>query len=151
KAQARAAETVLINGASGGAGIAAVQLARAAGLHVVGTASSERGRKLVSEEGAHQTLDHSAPDHFDKALALTGGRGYDVIIEMLANVNLAKDLRILALGGRVVVVGNRGTIEINPRDAMGRDGSILSMSLWNATPKELVSIHSALIAGLENE
>jgi NADPH:quinone reductase len=151
KAQARPGETVLINGASGGAGIAAVQLARAAGLYVVGTASSERGRKLVSEEGAHQTLDHSAPDHFEKALALTGGRGYDVIVEMLANVNLAKDLRILALGGRVAVVGNRGTIEINPRDAMSHDGSIICMSLWNTTPKELVSIHSALVAGLENE
>jgi NADPH2:quinone reductase len=151
KAKARPAETVLINGASGGTGIAAVQLARAAGLHVIGTASSERGRKLVAEEGAHQTLDHSAPDHFEKALALTGGRGYDVIVEMLANVNLANDLKILGLNGRVAVVGNRGSIEINPRDAMGRDGSIICMSLWNATPKDLVSIHSALVAGLENE
>ena len=150
KAQARAAETVLINGASGGAGIAAVQLARAAGLYVVGTASSERGRKLVSEEGAHQTLDHSVPDHFEKALALTGGRGYDVIIEMLANVNLAKDLRILALGGRVVVVGNRGTIEINPRDAMGRDADIRATTLMNTTPEEYRLIHAALGAGLEN-
>ena len=101
KAKALPAETVLIQGASGGVGIAAVQLARAAGLHVVGTASSERGRKLVADEGAHQVLDHSAPDHFEKALALTKGRGYDVIIEMLANVNLAKDLQILAMGGRV--------------------------------------------------
>jgi NADPH2:quinone reductase len=151
RAHARPAETVLINGASGGTGIAAVQLARAAGLHVVGTASSDRGRKLVSEEGAHQVLDHSAPDHFEKALALTGGRGFDVIIEMLANVNLAKDLTILAMGGRVVTVGNRGTIEINPRDGMGRDASILGMSLWNASQKDLVSIHSALVAGLENE
>ncbi len=92
KAKALPAETVLIQGASGGVGIAAVQLARAAGLHVVGTASTERGRKLVADEGAHEVLDHSAPDHFEKALALTKGRGYDVIIEMLANVNLAKDL-----------------------------------------------------------
>ena len=151
KAKALPAETVLIQGASGGVGIAAVQLARVAGLHVVGTASSERGRKLVTEEGAHQVLDHSAPDHFEKALALTNGRGYDVIIEMLANVNLAKDLPILALGGRVVVVGNRGTVEINPRDAMGRDGSIICMSLWNVSQKDLISIHAALVAGLENE
>jgi len=135
KAKSLPAETVLIQGASGGVGIAAVQLARAAGLHVVGTASSERGRKLVADEGAHQVLDHSAPDHFEKALALTNGRGYDVIIEMLANVNLARDLQILAMDGRVVVVGNRGTIEINPRDAMGRDGSIICMSLWNASTK----------------
>jgi len=151
KAKALSAETVLIQGASGGVGIAAVQLARAAGLHVVGTASSERGRKLVADEGAHQVLDHSAPDHFEKALALTNGRGYDVIIEMLANVNLAKDLQILAMSGRVVVVGNRGSVEINPRDAMGRDGSIVCMSLWNASQKDLISIHSALVAGLENE
>jgi NADPH2:quinone reductase len=151
KAKALPAETLLIQGASGGVGIAAVQLARAAGLHVVGTASSERGRKLVADEGAHQVLDHSAPDHFEKALALTNGRGYDVIVEMLANVNLAKDLQILAMGGRVAVVGNRGSIEINPRDAMGRDGSIVCMSLWNTSQKDLLSIHAALVAGLENE
>ena len=151
KAHARPGETVLVQGASGGVGVAAVQLARAAGLHVVGTASTARGQKLVAEEGAHRTLDHSAPDHFEKALALTEGRGYDVIIEMLANVNLAKDLTILALGGRVAVVGNRGTVEINPRDAMGRDGSIIAMSLWNATPADIKSIHAALVAGLENQ
>jgi NADPH2:quinone reductase len=151
KAHALPGETVLIQGASGGTGIAAVQLARARGLHVVGTASTERGRKLVADEGAHETLDHSAKDHFERALALTGGKGYDVIIEMLANVNLAKDLTILAMGGRVVVVGNRGTIEINPRDAMGRDGSILCMSLWNTSPSDLKSIHAALVAGLESK
>ena len=53
-AHARPSERVLIHGASGGVGIAAVQIARAAGLHVVGTASSDRGRKLVADEGAHQ-------------------------------------------------------------------------------------------------
>jgi len=151
RAHARGGETVLINGASGGVGTAAVQLARAAGLRVVGTAGSDRGKKLVLDEGAHEVLDHKVPDHFEKALALTDGRGYDVIIEMLANVNLARDLTILAPFGRAVVVGNRGTIEINPRDAMGRDAAILGMSLWNATPDEMQSIHAAIIAGLENK
>jgi NADPH:quinone reductase len=150
RAEARLGETVLINGASGGTGIAAVQLARSAGLHVIGTAGTDRGRKLAETEGAHQVLDHNAPDHFEKALALTGGRGFDVILEMLANVNLGKDLTILAPRGRVVVIGSRGSAEINPRDAMTRDGSILAMSLWNATPLDLAAIHTALIAGLEN-
>ncbi len=150
RAQARPGETVLVHGATGGVGVAAVQLARAAGLRVIGTAGSDRGKKLALAQGADEVLDHKAPNHFDQALALTGGHGFEVILEMLANVNLAKDLTILAPKGRVVVIGNRGTIEINPRDAMMRDGSILGMSLWNASSEDLFSIHSALVAGLEN-
>ena len=151
RANARGGETVLVHGASGAVGIAAVQLARAAGLRVVGTVGSDRGRQLVAAEGAHEVLDHKAPGHFDEALALTGGRGYDVILEMLANVNLGRDLPILAPKGRVVVVGSRGPVEIDARDTMTRDAAILGMSMWNATPEELVSIHSALVAGLENK
>jgi len=151
RAHARGGETVLIHGASGGVGIAAVQLARAAGLRVIATAGSDRGKKLVADEGAHQVLDHKAPNHFEEALAATGGRGYDVILEMLANVNLGRDLPMLAPGGRVVVIGNRGIAEINARDIMTRDGAILGMSLWNASPADLISIHSALVAGLENK
>jgi len=149
-AHARAAETVLIHGASGGVGIAAVQIARAAGLRVIGTAGSDRGRQLAAAEGAHDVLDHTAPGHFEKALALTGGRGCDIILEMLANVNLGRDLTILAPRGRVVVIGSRGPIEINPRDAMMRDAAILGMTLWNATSADLATIHAALVAGLEN-
>jgi NADPH:quinone reductase len=148
---ARPGETALIHGASGGVGIAAVQLARAAGLRVIGTASTEKGRALVKAEGAHEVLDHNSPDHFDKAMSLTGGRGFDLIIEMLANVNLARDLTILAHGGRAVVVGNRGNIEINPREAMMRDAAILGMSVANITPADRFSIHAALVAGLENK
>lgn len=151
RAHAQAGETLLVHGASGGAGIAGVQLARAAGIYVVGTAGSERGRQLVETEGAHATLDHTSADYREKAVALTGGRGFDVIVEMLANVNLGRDLGMLAPGGRVSVVGSRGPVEINPRDAMMRDAAIVTMSLWNATPAQLAGIHAALIAGLENE
>jgi NADPH:quinone reductase len=151
RAHAMAGETLLVHGASGGVGIAAVQLARAAGLRVIGTVGSERGRKLVLDEGAHVVLDHSAPNHFEEALAATGGHGYDLILEMLANVNLGRDLGILAMHGRVSVVGSRGNAEITPRDMMGRDGAIIGMSLWNTPPHELISIHAALVAGLENK
>ncbi len=151
RAAARPGETVFIHGASGGVGIAATQLARAAGLRVVGTAGTEAGRALVKAEGAHEVLDHTSPDHFDKALSLTAGRGYDVIIELAANVNLARDLTILAHGGRAVSVGNQGSIEINPREIMSRDAAILGMSLWNVSNVDLQSIHAALAAGLENK
>ncbi len=149
RARAVPGETVLVHGASGGVGTAAVQLARAAGLRVVGTAGTEEGRRLALEQGAHQVLDHRAPDYLGGLAELTGGRGVDVIVEMLANVNLNKDLEVLAKGGRVIVVGSRGTVEINPRLAMTRDAAILGMTLFNISPQESASIHAALAAGLE--
>ncbi len=151
KAQARGGETVLIHGASGAVGIAAVQMARAAGLRTVGTVGSDRGRELVLAEGAEHVLDHNSPGHFDEALALTGGRGFDAVIEMLANVNLGRDLPLLAPRGRVVVVGSRGNAEIDARHTMTRDALIIGMSMWNASTEELISIHATLVAGLENK
>jgi NADPH2:quinone reductase len=150
RARALPGETVLVHGASGGVGIAAVQLARAAGLRVIGTVGTDPGRRLVSAEGAHHVLDHRQPEHLRQVMALSEGRGVEVILEMLANVNLGQDLEILAPGGRVVVIGSRGTVEIDPRAAMGRDASILGMSLMNASAPELSGIHAALVAGLEN-
>lgn len=150
RAHALAGETVLVHGGSGGVGTAAVQLARAAGLTVIGTAGTERGSKLVTEQGAHHVLDHSQSGYLDALEGLTGGRGVDVVIENLANVNLDRDLGVLAKGGRVVVVGSRGTVEINPRAAMVRNAAILGMQLWNASEGELASTHAALGAGLAN-
>lgn len=150
KAHALPGESVLVHGASGGVGTAAVQLARAHGMTIIGTAGSEPGRELVLAEGADHVLDHHAPDYLEQLQALTHGKGVDVILEMLANVNLAKDLSVLAKGGRVVVIGNRGTVEINPRDLMARDAAVHGMLLFNASEKELASIHSALVAGLAN-
>jgi NADPH2:quinone reductase len=150
RAHAGAGETVLVHGATGGVGIAAVQLARAHGLRVIGTGGTERGREQVLREGAHHALDHRDPAYLEQLMALTGGRGVDLIMEMLANVNLSKDLSVLAQGGRVVVIGCRGPIEINPRDAMVRDAAILGMVLMNGSEPEIRGIHAGLVAGLEN-
>lgn len=146
RAGARPGETVLVHGASGGVGIAAVQIARAGGFTVIGTAGTERGRALVREQGAHRVLDHRAPDY----LKDLPGRGVDVILEMLSDVNLGRDLTVLAPRGRVVVIGCRGTVEINPRDAMMRDAAILGIALANGSPEEIASIHAALGAGFAN-
>lgn len=143
-------ETVFVHGASGGVGTAALQLARAAGFRVIGTAGTEQGRRLAVEQGAHHVLDHRAEGYLEELTALTGGRGPDVILEMLANVNLNSDLGVVAKGGRVVVIGSRGAVEINPRLAMTRDASVLGMTLFNTSPQELAGIHAALGAGLES-
>lgn len=150
RAGADPGETVLVHGASGGVGTAAVQLGRAHGMRVFGTAGSDEGLKLVREQRAHEVFDHRAPDHFEKIMKATGGHGVDVIVEMLANVNLGKDLTILAKGGRVVIIGSRGPVEINPRDTMQRDADVRGMILPNTPPAQMTSIHAALVAGLEN-
>lgn len=147
---ARPAETLLIHGASGGVGTAAIQFARAMGMTVLGTASSPRGTDLIKKEGAHQAFDHSKPEHAEEILKFTGGRGVDVIVEMLANVNLATDLKLLAPNGRTVVIGNRGEITINPRELMLRRASVCGFTLWATTETEAAEIHAAIAAGLEN-
>jgi NADPH2:quinone reductase len=150
RADAKPAETVLVHGASGGVGSAAVQLARAAGLTVIGTAGSEGGLALVKQEGAHHVLNHASEGYLDELMKLTDGRGVDVIVELLANKNLAKDLTVLAKKGRVAVIGNRGTIEINPRDAMAREADIRGVTLMSASEPEYRAMHAALVAGLES-
>jgi NADPH2:quinone reductase len=150
RAQARPGESVLVHGASGGVGTAAVQIARAHGMRVIGTAGSEEGLALVRSQGAHDVLNHRDADYLQRLLPLTDGRGVDVVLEMLANVNLDRDLDVLAQQGRVVVIGNRGRIEIDPRKAMGRDAAILGMTLFNATRAHLEEIHAGIVAGLEN-
>jgi len=149
-AKAHASETVLVHGASGGVGSAAVQMARAMGLAVFGTAGTSRGIELVKREGAHQAFEHGKAGYADEIMKATGGRGVDIILEMLANVNLATDLKLLAVNGRVIIIGNRGEITINPRDLMARRASARGFTLWAITPEEEADIHAGLIAGLEN-
>ncbi|HJT25603.1 MAG TPA: NADPH:quinone reductase [bacterium] len=150
KAKAQKGETVLVHGASGGVGIAAVQLAKAAKLKVIGTAGSEQGLQLVKEQGAHHVLNHKDPSYLEILKEITGGKGVDIILEMAAHLNLGKDLIHLATKGRVVVIGSRGPVEINPRDLMGRDGSVMAFTLFNTTPEEKDEIHKDLFKGLKS-
>ena len=113
-AKAHACETVLVHGASGGVGIAALQIGRAMGLRVLGTAGTPKGLEIAKREGAHQVFDHHKAGYQDEILQGTGNRGVDIILEMLANVNLANDTKLLANNGRVIVIGSRGEVTINP-------------------------------------
>jgi len=150
RARATPGETVLIHGASGGVGTAAIQLARAAGLQIIGTVGSEKGEQLARDLGAHHVLNHRAPDYLGEVMKITEQRGVNIILEMLANVNLGKDLTVLARNGRVIVIGSRGKVEIDARELMMRDAEIRGMLLFNFGAEEKASIHAALGAGLEN-
>jgi len=147
---AQAGETLLIHGASGGVGIASIQLARAHGIRVWGTAGTEAGRQLILEQGAELAFDHTSPNYLENIRAATHGQGLHLILEMLANRNLGADLTLLAPKGRIIIIGSRGPVEINPRDAMSREADIRGMVLFNTPPVELAAIHHALFPGLKN-
>ena len=149
-AHAKAGETVLVHGASGGVGTAALQMARAIGMTVFGTAGSAAGLELVKKEGAHLAFQHSKAGYQDEIMKASEGRGVDVVLEMLANVNLATDLKLLAQNGRAVVIGSRGDVTITPRDLMARRASVCGFTLWAAQPAETAEMNAGIIAGLEN-
>lgn len=147
RGHARAGETVFIHGASGSVGTAAIQFAKRAGLTVIGSGGSPKGLELIAREGADHAVDHTRKGYLDEVKRLAGGQGPELILEMLANVNLAADLDLAAKYGRIVVIGNRGEITINPRIAMMKELDIRGTALWNVTPEQVQRITKDIIEG----
>ena len=150
RANTRAGDRVLIHGASGGVGIAATQFAVSIGATVIGTAGSDAGLEVVRAQGAQHAINHKAAGYLDDITKATDGRGPDVILEMLANVNLDHDLTVVAASGRIVVIGNRGRVEIDARKIMTKDVSVFGLALWGIPPDEIRRAHDAIVAGLES-
>jgi NADPH2:quinone reductase len=149
RGQLRSGEIILIHGATGGVGLAAVQLAQTVGARVLGTGGTSEGRSLLLDEGAYAVFDHHSEDYPQRVLDTTDERGVDFILEMLANVNLGKDLPMLANNGRVVVVGSRGPVEINPRDLMARNADVRGVMVFGTPAPVLTEAHLAIISGLK--
>lgn len=143
-------ETVLIHGASGGVGLCAVQLAVAAGATVIGSAGSAAGRDAVTAAGADHVVDHLAEDHLDEVARISRRKGPDVIIEMLADRNLAADLGVLAKYGRIVVVGSRGSLDFTPRLAMIKEADIRATALWNTPHDQWLAASQAVSDAIAN-
>ncbi len=142
---AKAGEKLFIHGASGSVGTSAIQLAKRAGLNVVGSASSKAGLELVLGEGADVAVNHTEEGYLDAVKQAFDGEGPDLILEMLANENLCADMDIAAQCGRIVVIGNRGEIEINPRMAMMKELDIRGIMLWNASEPQLNEIIADIV------
>ena len=150
KAGAKPGETVLVHGATGGVGIAAVQLGCAHGLTVIGSGGTDRGLELVKAQGARPSSTTRSPTISSRSCEPPAAAGWTSSSRWRRTSTSTRICRLLAPRGRVVVIGNRGRIEIDPRQTMARDAAILGMTLFNVTPPELASIHSALVAGLAN-
>lgn len=150
QASAHASETLLVHGASGGVGIAAVQIARAMGMTVIGTAGTDKGLELVRREGANHAFNHKHVGYLEGIMSATHGRGVDVVLEMAAHVNLGADLKLLAKGGRVIVIGSRAEVTILPRDLMARGASVRGFTLWGISEAQAADLRAGLDAGLEN-
>merc|ERR1712062_665792 len=147
---AKPGETVLIHGASGAVGNAAVQIARAMGVTVIGTAGTKEGMEVVLRCGAHHVFNHNHKSYEKKMLELLGGEGFDVIIEHLANINLGHDVQMLKPQARVMVVGCRGGVNINPRHLMMPEASICGVALGTTSPVEWAEMGAAIVAGIES-
>jgi NADPH:quinone reductase len=130
----QAGETVLVQGAAGGVGSASVQLAVAFGARVIATVNGAAEADLVRGLGAEATIDHRTEDVVARALELTGGKGPDLVHELVVSVNLPADVRLVATGGRIVCTGQgpspEGTVPIG--DALAKDVTLLFMNLNNA-------------------
>jgi NADPH:quinone reductase len=122
RAQARPGESVLVHGGRGGVGTAAIQIARAAGLIVLATAGTEKGLAHLTAQGATHAFNHRTTDYVEKIMDATAGRGADVILEMLANVNLNRDLGMLARKA----ASSSSAVEARSRSTRGRR--------WPGTP-----------------
>jgi NADPH2:quinone reductase len=143
-------ETVLVHGATGGVGLAAVQLAHHRGLRVIGTGGTGRSLDVVRENGADVVVSHLAEGYRDQIRAATGGKGVELIVEMAAHLNLDHDLQMLKVGGRVVIIGSRGPLQVDPRNAMNAEADIMGMIVLRAPEHDVASIHAALSRGLVN-
>jgi acyl transferase domain-containing protein/NADPH:quinone reductase-like Zn-dependent oxidoreductase/acyl carrier protein len=110
----RAGERVLIHSATGGVGLAAVQLARRAGAEVFATAGHTEKRRFLHLLGVGHVMNSRSLDFAREVLERTGGRGVDVVLNSLAGPALARGLTVLAVGGRFLELGKRD-IEQNAR------------------------------------
>jgi NADPH2:quinone reductase len=145
---ARSGETVFIHGASGSVGTSAIQLAKRAGLKVIGSGGTAKGLELIGNEGADLAVDHTKEGYLDEVTRFTGGEGPELVLEMLANVNLAADMDLVAKYGRIIVIGNRGEITINARVAMMKELDIRGIALWNATAAQIQPMMQDILAGV---
>ncbi|MFI6424771.1 NAD(P)H-quinone oxidoreductase [Promicromonospora sp. NPDC050880] len=138
----RAGEWVLVHGGSGGIGTIAIQVAKALGAHVVTTAGGPERTARCAELGADVVVDHRTQDFTQEVLRATDGRGADVVLDLLGGGALDANVRTLARGGRLVVIGmqqgRRGELDLSA--LLARRGTVTGTLLRSRPPEEKARI-----------
>ena len=145
RGEAKSGDKILIHGASGGVGLIAIQLAKSHGMTVVGTADNQRGVNLIKSVGCDEGFIHNKKGYFED---VKKSGPYDLIVEVIANINLANDLSAVAKNGKVVIVGSRGEVKINPRDIMVKEVDVRGLFLTAQTLTQKRQAVAKLTAGL---
>ena len=149
RGKAQKGETILIHGASGAVGQACMQIAKANDMKIIATAGSEQGLKLLKDLDADIIVNHREEKHLQLAKELNNNDEIPLIIEFLADKNLQNDMEICKMNGRIIIVGNHGETTINARMTMKKNLDIRGLSLFNASQKDIETIHKALTEGAE--
>jgi NADPH2:quinone reductase len=110
RARLQPGETLLIQGGTSGIGVTAIQLAKAFGATVIATAGSDDKCAACLALGADHAINYKTQDFVQEAKALTGGRGVDVILDMVAGDYVAREVECLAEDGRLVIIAVQGGI-----------------------------------------
>jgi NADPH2:quinone reductase len=108
RARLQAGETLLVQGGSSGIGVTAIQMAKALGARVIVTAGSDDKCKACLEIGADDAINYKTQDFAEEARKLTGGKGVDVILDMVAGSYVAREVDALAEDGRLVIIAIQG-------------------------------------------
>ena len=147
----KAGETALVHAAAGGVGLLLVQMARAIGASVIGTASSDEKAKLAREAGANEVIVFTRQDFEAEVKRLTGGKGVEVVYDGVGNATFEKNLNVMRLRGMLVLYGmSSGPVPpVNPAK-LSEKGSLYmartTLAHFTATREELLARTSALFA-----
>ncbi|MEU7649172.1 SDR family NAD(P)-dependent oxidoreductase [Streptomyces huasconensis] len=153
-AQLRPGETVLVHGAAGGVGLAAIQYVNAHGAHVIATAGSDLKRDLLRTLGVEHVLDSRTLDFAIQVMQITEGRGVDVVVNSLAGEAMARSMELLRPEGRFIELGKRDIHDNKPLSLRPFRNNIaffgVGLSKVLANEKEAHALNAGLAAEIRN-
>lgn len=151
RAQLKTGETVLVLGAAGGVGTAAIQIAKAAGARVIAAASTDEKCALCTSIGADATINYASKNLRDEIKLLTGGKGPDVIYDPVGGDYAEPAFRSIAWRGRYLVVGfASGSIPSLPLNLTLLKGASIVGVFWGEFAKREPKANAAMMAALAN-